>query len=158
MSLTAEHTRTHIVVFEQNTNGTTFSVVVRKMTDVTAGDKTCSEGVLWAVWSCFTSRALPNLVPVYCLFLQTYLLGIIISICGNVLISISLNIQVRNAGIQLHSAHAADSRHIMAVKTQFPTLLLDCLSSCLLSKTSVRHDFCEHTLRHWMHVFSPDSF
>lgn len=63
--------------------------------------------VLWAVWSCVTTRASPNPLSVYCLLPQTYLLGIIISICGNVLISISLNIQVGDTGIQLYNRHRA---------------------------------------------------
>lgn len=63
--------------------------------------------VLWGVWSRVTTRASPNPLSVYCLFPQTYLLGIIISICGNVLISISLNIQVGNTGIQLYDRHSA---------------------------------------------------
>lgn len=78
------------------------------------------QGILWGVWSCcVTSRASPNLVPVYCLFPQTYLLGIIISICGNVLISISLNIQVGSTGNQLNSRCSVHGRHVMPVKTHF---------------------------------------
>lgn len=82
------------------------SVVVMEMTDATAGGEDLRE-VLWGVWSRVTTRASPNPLSVYCLFPQTYLLGIIISICGNVLISISLNIQVGNTGIQLCDRHSA---------------------------------------------------
>lgn len=81
--------------------------------------------MLWLVCSCcVTSGASPNLVSVYCLFPQTYLLGILISICGNVLISISLNIQVGGAcvGMQLHRRHSALSGHSPPVKTHSSTL------------------------------------
>lgn len=92
-----------------------------EVTDVTAAERTW-QGVLWDVYNCCeTSRASPNLLSVYCLFPQTYLLGIIISICGNVLISVSLNIQVRGAGIQSCIRLSAHSGHFAPVKTQFYT-------------------------------------
>lgn len=79
-----------------------------EMTAVTAGDVTFKAYVLRAVCTCcLANRALPNLLLVYCLFAQNYLLGIIVSICGNVLISISLNIQVRDVKLLLYEGKSA---------------------------------------------------
>lgn len=115
------------------------------------GNDRCSswrEGlqVWWAVWKCcVTSRASPNLVPVYCLFPQTYLLGIIISICGNVLISISLNIQVGSAGMR----HSAQSTYLMPERTYFFCFLsfAGLPFSCQLATVCVDPNFSEHTPR-----------
>lgn len=92
-----------------------------------------------SVWSCcMTSRS----VSVYCLFSQSYLLGIIISICGNALISISLNLQV---GLK-HPAW------INGCKDPFLHLKKCEAVFCPHSWLCVHQDFSKHTCVLYWHV------
>lgn len=113
---------THTQTNSKGTNETVLSMVVMKLTDVTAGGKTSIEyhGLFAAVIWQGERHLILCLFTIF--FPQTYLLGIIISICGNVLISISLNIQVGSVGIQLYNRHSAHSRLPVPVKTNFSTL------------------------------------
>lgn len=104
------HRRLQSNTSEQNTNGKTFSVVDMETTDVTAAG---------SIMGCLASGALPNLLPVCSLFAQNYLLGIIISICGNVLISVSLNIQVRSASRQQERSASEG----LSCPTSFPLIV-----------------------------------
>ncbi len=137
-----EYTHTHTQTHSKGTNGTVLSMVVMKLTDVTAGGKTWIEyyGLFADVMWQGEHHLILCLFTVF--FLQTYLLGIIISICGNVLISISLNIQVGSVGIQLYSRRPAHSRLPAPVKTNFSTLCSVMWVACFLTGCSLFSRLC----------------